>query len=78
MNAVEIKRQRITVTNSSPQSIEFVLEPWCETYLLNPGESVEVIAEGAEPGCFEVVYEENRIIVYGWGVTNVQRLEGKP
>lgn len=53
--------------NGTKKTILLIVEPWAEEYLLEPGQSVEVIGEGGgADGVFEVEYFDGGLIVYGW------------
>ncbi|MCS4295493.1 hypothetical protein M2375_003736 [Comamonas sp. BIGb0152] len=54
-------------TNSSPDAVLLVLEPWGEEVLLASGGSAEVIGEGGLAGsAFELEQLDDRLIVYAW------------
>lgn len=54
-------------TNSSPDPLLLVLEPWAEERMIRPNSSVEVMGEGGEAGSyFELEQLDDRLIVYGW------------
>jgi hypothetical protein len=54
-------------TNSSPDTLLLVLEPWAEEHLLEPDCSVEVVGKGgAENSAFEFEQLDDRLIIYAW------------
>jgi hypothetical protein len=57
---------QLRIRNDSPTEIDFDLEPYGMQYIMKPGAIFTVLARGPKEDCLEVVYEGNRIAVYGW------------
>lgn len=58
---------QLRFSNDRSKPCTFALEPWGDTYPMNPGETFEVIAEGpAENYQLEVIDSDEHIIVAGW------------
>ena len=45
---------------------------------LEPGGSLRLVGTSAETGAFEVVEEEDRVVVYHWPGSTVQVFQGEP
>lgn len=58
---------KVMCGNGTKKTILLIVEPWAEEYLLEPGQSVDVIGKGGvAEGVFEVEYFDGGLIVYGW------------
>jgi hypothetical protein len=73
-NSDEITFQ-IRIRNYSPREIDFDLEPYGERFKMKPRSIFTLLATGPKDDCLEVVYEENRIAVYGWTGSTISILK---
>ena len=64
-------------TNSSPQAIKIILEPWAEEYRVEPGVEIEIVAEEPHEACIEIKYDGEDIIVFGWSDNINVLVDGK-
>ena len=61
-----------TITNTGPDALSVILEPWGMVHVLAPGASFRVVASSALPGGLEVVEGEESVTVYGWAGSTLQ------
>ncbi len=55
------------VNNESDETVTFALEPWGDTYPMQPHQTFEVTAEGPENDRgVEIDFRGDAIVVYGW------------
>ena len=59
-------KSSIRITNSSEDSKLLILEPWAEEFEMFSGKTFEFVGEGEKEGNFEIEFNENTIIVWGW------------
>ncbi|MCO7568786.1 hypothetical protein NJH78_02265 [Pseudomonas chlororaphis] len=58
---------KVIYKNGAEKAVLLIVEPWAEEYLIESGQSVEVVDQGNSfEGCVEVEYFDGGIIVYGW------------
>jgi len=65
-------KSSIQITNSSKDSRWLILEPWAEEFELLAGKSFEFLGEGETEGRFDVEFNEDAIIVFGWESSTVK------
>jgi hypothetical protein len=63
---------RLLIVNSQEESVTFILEPWGETFALDPGEQLSLVARGPEGGYPELDYEARTITYWGWSGSTVR------
>lgn len=63
-----IERKILFSNSQTSKRLLLVLEPWCEEYLIDPGNSIDVIGvgENSDDAFFKVDYDDNQIVVFGW------------
>jgi hypothetical protein len=64
------RRVTLKFSNKLPTQRTLVLEPWSGEYLLAPGKTLEVVAEGDTSYPLEVELDEDRIVLYGFDTTD--------
>ena len=72
-NSDEISFQ-LRIRNYTSREIDFDLEPLGEQYKMKPGAIFTIFATGPRDDCLEVLYEENKVVVYGWTGSTVSIL----
>ncbi len=59
-------KQSLYVWNPTTRPLTLFLEPWAETFILEPDSGFDLVGEGPVEGRFEVSVRENGLTVYGW------------
>jgi hypothetical protein len=68
----------IRITNTTADTLMFVLEPWGEVYDFAPGSKMVVKFSADREGEPEIVLGERAVEVYGWtGCTAIVELNGE-
>jgi hypothetical protein len=64
---MSIFTQKIIYKNNSDDKRLLIIQPWCEYYWVEPGDCVEIIGSGGEPGpSFEMQHGNDEVIFYAW------------
>ncbi len=63
---------RLLFLNSTQHTLTFVLEPWGETYPLEPEAQISLVARGPEGGHPEVDYGPDALTVWSWSGSTVR------
>jgi hypothetical protein len=59
--------QMIVYANETSSETELVVEPWGEIYLIAPGDRVQIVGTGGEPGsAFELHQTAMGVTIFGW------------
>jgi hypothetical protein len=58
--------QHLRIHNAHAQAFNIYIEPRGEELSILPKATYEIVAEGPEGGCLEVVFGERTVAVYGW------------
>jgi hypothetical protein len=66
------------VTNRSGSPMEVIVEPWGNSYTLQPGQTLQVIVQSDKPGQLEVREQHDATVLYGWeGCSVTVTLDGQ-
>lgn len=58
-------------------TLQVWFDPWGDLLPLEPGGSLRLVGTSTEPGAFQVVEEEDRVVVYAWPGSTVQAFQGE-
>jgi hypothetical protein len=56
----------ISISNLRDKEVTFHLEPWGDQIPMPAGCTFQIIAEARDQGEFEIQYEEDNTIIWGW------------